>query len=237
MVTLNNRLHNKLNPDIFQTFISFEFSIYPVFIVPNLKYIHAIFMMLWPFKLMLVPRCSTGWSVAKLIFGSVLYQIGGKHWPHILVYVKFRSLASSSIKSNSCYHSCYFRWCRPSLRTYCSDNTRQHARNDRITTTTLLKLEVPCHPMASRGPFPKISLDQYNSTKSSISSEIMMEICNQSWQHGVSPSSVRTSAGTVISISGPIYIRGWHLNNYGATRCGLIDSEWLMKCKTRGERG
>ena len=109
MVTLRNRLHNKLNPDIFHIFISFEFSIYPVFIVPNLKYIHAIFMMLWPFKLMLVPRCSTGWSVAKLIFGSVLYQIGGKHWPHILVYVKFRSLASSSIKSNSCYHSCYFR--------------------------------------------------------------------------------------------------------------------------------
>ena len=70
-MTLNNKLHSKFNPYIFHSFISFELSIYLVFIVPNLKYIHATFMMLWPFEFMLVPRCSTGWSVAKLILGSV----------------------------------------------------------------------------------------------------------------------------------------------------------------------
>ena len=74
--TLNDRLRNKSNPYIFHTFISFEFSIYRVFIVPNLNCIHAIFTMLWPFQSMLGPRCSTGWSVAKLILGSVEYAHG-----------------------------------------------------------------------------------------------------------------------------------------------------------------
>ena len=74
--TLNDRLRNKSNPYIFHTSISFEFSIYRVFIVPNLNCIHAIFTMLWPFQSMLGPRCSTGWSVAKLILGSVEYAHG-----------------------------------------------------------------------------------------------------------------------------------------------------------------
>ena len=60
-VTLHDRLHNKPKPYIFHTFISFEFSIYRVFIVPNLKCIHAAFTMSWPFWLILFPRWPTGW--------------------------------------------------------------------------------------------------------------------------------------------------------------------------------
>ena len=53
-------------------FIGLEFGIYRLFTVLNLKCIHAVFAMLWPFQKMLVPRCSTGWSFAKLFLVSVV---------------------------------------------------------------------------------------------------------------------------------------------------------------------
>ena len=81
MFILHNGLHTKLGLYIFHIFIGFEFDIYRLFIVPNLKSIHAVFAMLRPFQWMLVPRFSTGWSVAKLfwvsvMYGEALYHIG-----------------------------------------------------------------------------------------------------------------------------------------------------------------
>ena len=70
-VTLSNMLHNKFNPYIFHTFSCYEFTIYRVFIVPNLKCINAIFTMSWQFQSMLVHRCSTG-SVLKC--ASIIIQ-------------------------------------------------------------------------------------------------------------------------------------------------------------------
>ena len=46
MSTLYNRLHNISGLYVFPIFIGFEFGIYRVFIVPNLKCIHALFAML-----------------------------------------------------------------------------------------------------------------------------------------------------------------------------------------------
>ena len=51
MFTLYNRLYNEFGSNIFHTFIGFGCGIYRVFIfVPNLKRIHAVVMMLWPFQ-------------------------------------------------------------------------------------------------------------------------------------------------------------------------------------------
>ena len=66
MCTLHNRLHNYLEPYIFHDFIGFEFRICLIFSVVNLKCIHLVFAMSWPFQQILVSRYSTGWSVAKL---------------------------------------------------------------------------------------------------------------------------------------------------------------------------
>ena len=71
MSTLHNGLHNEFGLSVFPIFIGLEFGIYWLFNVPNLKRIHAVFAMFWPFQQMLVPRYSTGWSVAKLFFVSV----------------------------------------------------------------------------------------------------------------------------------------------------------------------
>ena len=73
MSTLYNGLHNKCGLYVFPSFIGLEFGIYRLFTVPNLKCIHAVFAMLWPFQKMLVRRCSTGWSVAELFLVGV-YQ-------------------------------------------------------------------------------------------------------------------------------------------------------------------
>ena len=67
--TLYNGLLNKCGLYVFPSFIGLAFGIYRLFTVSNLKCIHAVFAMLWPFQKMLVPRCSTSWSVAKL-FGE-----------------------------------------------------------------------------------------------------------------------------------------------------------------------
>ena len=69
MCTLHNMLHDKFGRYLFHICSGFEFGIYRIFIVPNLKRIHAIYTMLLPFQLKLVPRYSTGWSVDKLIWG------------------------------------------------------------------------------------------------------------------------------------------------------------------------
>ena len=66
MSILYNGLYNKFGLYVFPSFIGSEFGIYRLFTVPNLYY--AVFAMLWPFQKMLVPRCSTGWSVSKLFF-------------------------------------------------------------------------------------------------------------------------------------------------------------------------
>ena len=50
MSTLHNGLHNKFGLHVFPICIGFEFGIYRLFIVPNLKCIHAVFAMLWPFQ-------------------------------------------------------------------------------------------------------------------------------------------------------------------------------------------
>ena len=72
MSTLYNGLHNKFGLYVFPSFIDLEFGIYRLFTVPyHLKCIHAVFAMLWPFQKMLVPRCSTDWSVANLFLVSV----------------------------------------------------------------------------------------------------------------------------------------------------------------------
>ena len=71
MSTLYIGVHNKFGLYVFLSFIGLEFGIYRLFTVPNLKCIHAVFAMWWPFQKMLVPRCSTGWSVAKLFLVSV----------------------------------------------------------------------------------------------------------------------------------------------------------------------
>ena len=49
MPTLHNGLHNKFGLYVFPILIGFEFAIYRLFIVPNLKCIHTGFAMLWPF--------------------------------------------------------------------------------------------------------------------------------------------------------------------------------------------
>ena len=41
---------NKFGLCDFPIYIGDEFVIYRLFIVPNLKYMHAIFAMLWPFQ-------------------------------------------------------------------------------------------------------------------------------------------------------------------------------------------
>ena len=74
MSTLYNELHNKFGLNVFPSFIGLEFGIYRLFTVPNLKCIHAVFAMLWPFQKILVPRCSTGWSVANLFWW--VYVVG-----------------------------------------------------------------------------------------------------------------------------------------------------------------
>ena len=69
-------------PMFFPIFIGFELGIYRIFNVPNLKCIHAVFAMLWPFQQLLVPRYSTGWSVAKLFLVSVvlIYLCATRPW-------------------------------------------------------------------------------------------------------------------------------------------------------------
>ena len=50
MSTLHNGLHNKFGRYVFPSFIGLEFGICRLFTVPNLKCIHTVFAMLWPFK-------------------------------------------------------------------------------------------------------------------------------------------------------------------------------------------
>ena len=50
MSTLHNGLHNKFGLSVFPIFTGFAFDIYWLFIVPNLKRIHAVFAMFWPFQ-------------------------------------------------------------------------------------------------------------------------------------------------------------------------------------------
>ena len=50
MSTLHNGLYNKFRLYVFPISIGFEFTIYRLFIVPDLKYKHALFAMLWPFQ-------------------------------------------------------------------------------------------------------------------------------------------------------------------------------------------
>ena len=75
MSTLHKGLHDKLGPYIFHIFIGFEGGVNRLFIVPNLKSIHAVFAMLWPFQWMLVSCFSTDWSVAKLFGGVYIYYM------------------------------------------------------------------------------------------------------------------------------------------------------------------
>ena len=71
MSTLHSGLHNKFELYVFPIFIGFEFCIYRLYIVLNLKCMHAVFPTLWPFQQMLVPCYSTGSSVAKLFCGCM----------------------------------------------------------------------------------------------------------------------------------------------------------------------
>ena len=48
-VHITYRLRNEFGPCSFHNFISFEFGIYRIFKVKNLKYIHVLFTMLWAF--------------------------------------------------------------------------------------------------------------------------------------------------------------------------------------------
>ena len=47
MSTLHNGLRNKFGLYVFPIIIGYEFGIYRLFTVPNLKCIHAVFAMLW----------------------------------------------------------------------------------------------------------------------------------------------------------------------------------------------
>ena len=50
MSTLHNGLHNKFGLPVFPMFIGFQFGIDRLFIVPDLKHIHVVFAMFWPFQ-------------------------------------------------------------------------------------------------------------------------------------------------------------------------------------------
>ena len=89
MSTLHNGLHNKFGLYVFPSFIGLEFGIYLLFTVPNLKCIHAVFAMLWPFQKMLVPRCSTGWSVAKLFWWVYVSPLL-THWNYVFLALTHR---------------------------------------------------------------------------------------------------------------------------------------------------
>ena len=96
MSTLYNGLHNKFGLYLFPNFIGLEFGIYRSFTVPNLKCIHAVFAMLWPFQKLLVSRCPTCWSVAKLFLVSVNCTIGT-----FSTFVKLQSENQHSDAQNS----------------------------------------------------------------------------------------------------------------------------------------
>ena len=65
--------------------IWFEFGIYRVFFVSNLKCIHPVFAMLLPFKYMLVPHYSIGWSAAKLFGGCIFIKYHQNSWQVLVV--------------------------------------------------------------------------------------------------------------------------------------------------------
>ena len=107
MSTLHNGLHNKFGLYGFPIFIGFDFVIYRLVIVPKVKCIHAVFAVLWPFLLMLVPPYSAGWSVAKLFWWVYIYI-----YTYIYIYININS-TPDCFNLKTCGVGCVFEVCTP----------------------------------------------------------------------------------------------------------------------------